>query len=319
MAANEQGAASANDKRQHSIRRLAKIDGIASKTAEALYQIGIHDYTDLDRYLSRHTLQQISADLQEQGVNRPPAFIDQSTWARQAREYADLESAVSAAPGEETKPVEEPQEAAARSSFPEHDATFTVSFDVTSDDGREPILRTTVCNRTDGDEQGIFQGSDATPWVNWMLERARLPLAAEQMATTAEAESARAPAVAEADGAAIEINDVQLSVVEPTTRRSEKRLKAQISFELSGMDAQALASRGIPFRMEGYTVDLETGASELVISERSRLVPEVLEYVGQQEFGLPDLGHYEFHSLVLLLPPGEMAAYHRGPTVRVVP
>jgi hypothetical protein len=110
-----------------------------------------------------------------------------------------------------------------------------------------------------------------------------------------------------------------LSVMGPTVDGLEKKLKAEVSFQLSGSSAETLASRGTPFRIEGYTVDIESGVSELVASEQSQLEPQVFEYVGQQEFGIPDVGRYEFHSIVLLLPPGKTATYRCGPTIRVVP
>ena len=80
-----------------------------------------------------------------------------------------------------------------------------------------------------------------------------------------------------------------------------------------------LASRGLPLRIEGYTLDVESGVSELVASSKSQLEPQVIPDTGRQEFGLPEVGRYEFHSIVLLLPPGRMAAYYRGPTMRIVP
>lgn len=116
----------------------------------------------------------------------------------------------------------------------------------------------------------------------------------------------------------IEISDVELSVIEPTADDPEKTLMAEINFQLSGTDAETLASRGIPFRIEGYTVDVDSGVSELVASYQSRLSPQVFKYMGLQEFAIPDVGHYEFHSMVLFLPPVELAAYHRGPTLRIV-
>jgi hypothetical protein len=297
--------------------RLTKIDGIARKTAEALYQIGIHNYADLVRYLSQHTTHQVSAALQEHGVNRPPAFIDQATWVRQAREFGELENAVPTSSEEETEPAEMPEEVPPSGHSREHDALFTVSFDMATNGDREPVLRTTVCDSTNGDQEAVFQGNDMAPWVNWILERAHLPAVVEHIATQAEGVSSPVPL--EPGDTLLEITDAQLSVVRPTGASWKKRLKAEIRFQLSGAGAETLASQGSPFRIEGYTVNIESGVSELVASGRSQLEPHVFEYVGQQEFGIPDVGRYEFHSIVLMLPPIKMAAYHRGPTMRVVP
>jgi hypothetical protein len=324
----EKTAVSASNEREFSINRLAKIDGIAQKTAEAMYQIGIHGYADLAQYLSQHTTQQVSAALQEHGVNRPPAFINQETWVRQAREFSMRENTAPTPPEEEPEPVKKLEEAPSSRTGQEHNAVFTVSFDVARGDDREPVLHTTVHDGTNGGREGVFQGEDTAPWVNWMLERANLPVAVEHIATQTgvlgdrlpiKTEAAAPPIPVELDGTRLEIGDVRLSIVRPTLRVPEKRLKAEISFQLSGADAETLAAKGIPFRIEEYTVDIASGVSELVASDRSQLEPQVLQYKSEQEFDIPDVGRYEFHSIVFLLPPGNVAAYYRGPTIRVVP
>jgi hypothetical protein len=240
METHDKAATSGNGERENSINRFTRIDGVARKTAEALVQIGLYGYADLAQYLSQHTAQQISVALQEQGVNRPPGFIDRAMWTRQARAFGELEEVTPTPPEEETVPAE-------------------------------------------GSEE-VPSGRD--PWAH---------------------------------DAQLEIAGTRLSIIGPTSGVPERRLKAEIDFCLSGTEAEALVAQGIPFRIEGYIVDTESGVSELVASDRSRLVPQVLEYVSQQEFGIPAEGHYEFHSIVLLLPPGAIAAYHRGPTMKVVP
>ena len=129
-----------------------------------------------------------------------------------------------------------------------------------------------------------------------------------------------APPVAEQPGdAQLEISEVQVTELGSASDAQGKRLRAEITFQLSGYGAEMLASRGLPFRVEGYTVDTETGVSDLVACDRSQLEPQVFLYRGQQEFSMPKVGRYEFHSIVLLLPPGELAAYRRGPRMKTVP
>jgi hypothetical protein len=318
MATYKKVTAPTNDGHELSMDRLTKIDGIAEKTAEALYNIGIHSYADLTEYLSQRTDQQVSAALREHGVNRPPAFIDPATWARQAREIGDLEH---------TAPTL-PEEAPSGQDSREHDAVFTVSFDVAADGDRRPVLRTTVSNRANGGQERIFQGRDTAPWVNWIMERAHVSVPVGHIATQAETigdlppnktEVTRPPLSVGRDDTRIEITDVELSVIEPTADDPEKTLMAQISFQLSGIDAEMLPSKSIPFRIDGYTVDTESGVSELVVSDRRLLEPQVFKYIGLQEFAIPDVGRYEFHTMVLFLPPVQLAAYHRGPTLRIVP
>jgi hypothetical protein len=152
------------------------------------------------------------------------------------------------------------------------------------------------------------------------------PFATEHIATQAEVTGEPPPPEAivpsfptRLNNAGLEIDEVQLSVIGPASEFPEKRLKAEINFQLSGAGAEALSSQGIHFRIESYTVDLESGVSELAASSRSQLEPQLFKYRAEQEFSIPDVGRYRFHSLVLLLPPGDMVAYHKGPTLRVVP
>jgi hypothetical protein len=203
---------------------------------------------------------------------------------------------------------------------------FSVSFDVVKDDDGEQILHTTVHDEKNAGQVEVFHGSDPSPWANWILDRANLPLAVQRITIQANVtretlptDITAPPVPAEQYDAQLQIGEVQLSVIGPTLQFPEKRLKAEINFELSGADVKTLTSQRIPFRIEGYIVNVESGVSELVASSRSQLEPQVFEYRGQQEFALPDVGQYEFYNLVLLLPPGELVAYHRGPTVRVDP
>lgn len=328
MTTNEKSADSKNGERELSIDRLIRIDGIATKTAEAMYEIGVRSYIDLAQYLSQHTAAEVSAALKEHGLKRPTALIDTAMWARQARAFGQVEDAASTLPEEGTELAKELKETPPSRDSQDHDAVFTISFDIARGGDHEPVLHTTVCDRTNGGGEGIFQGSEAAPWVNWILERACLPVTVERIATQAEllrvqpqikTEIATSPIPIEPDDTRLEIGDVQLAVIGPTSSVPEKKLEAEINFELSGTGAETLASKGIPFRVEGYTVDIESGVSELVASDRGQLTPHVLEYRHQQQFGIPDVGRYEFHSIVLLLPPGKMGVYHRGPTIRVVP
>jgi hypothetical protein len=308
----EKVAASTNGERELAISRLTGIDGIAQKTAEAMYEIGIHGYADLARYVSQRTAQQISAALKEHGVRRPPAFIDQETWARQARSLGELEDI---APTEDVAQTTEADKSNSSPAEEGHDAEFSVSFDLTTDGDHGSVLVTTVRDATNGRPEQVFLGADATPWVRWMLEQSELPSDLQELAIPVAEDRQPSSTEPESAGDRLEIDCVQLSA--PGTRG--RWLRASVSFHLSGPGAETLAQRGIPFRIEWYTLDLENGASERVASERSRLAPHVFEYTGNQRFTMPEVGRYDFYSVVLLLPPGEAAAYHRGPRIRIVP
>jgi hypothetical protein len=90
-------------------------------------------------------------------------------------------------------------------------------------------------------------------------------------------------------------------------------------FELSGPRAQSLAAQRVPYRIETHAVALEGGASRLVASEQEQFRPGVFRYSMRQDFPMPGLGRHELHRLVLVLPPGDMLAAHRGPVINVVP
>lgn len=361
--------------RELSISKLMEIDGIAQKTAGAMVDIGIHSYADLIDYLNRHTAQEVSVALKTRGVNRSPAFINKKTWIKQAKRFSELEAArehsssksieidgveatveldlhnyadlvqymnqsiarqVSVALKEHgldrpTAPKDQEiwtsQEAPSSPRAREHDALFTLSFDVIRDDGNEPVLHTVVHDNINGGIEEVFRGSDTAGWVNWILERANLPFAPEHMVRQAEVTgepsptettTAVSPTPTGLYDAQLEIVDVQLSVIEPTPEFLEKRLKAEVNFQLSGTDAEMLTSQGLHFRIEGYTLDLESGVPELVAIGRSQLEPQVFKYRREQEFAIPEVGHFEFHNIILVLPPGGMLAYHRGPIMRIV-
>ncbi len=117
----------------------------------------------------------------------------------------------------------------------------------------------------------------------------------------------------------LEITEVQVSEAPTSLNVREKKLIAKIRFQISGSKANKLMEKQTPFRIKVYTVNLESGALALVASERSQLHPRGFEYTKQKEFPLPSIGRHKLHAIVLLLPPGEMMASRRGPTIKVVP
>jgi hypothetical protein len=90
METSVQVTASSQDGRKQAVDQLVKIDGIAAKTAEAMVEMGIHDYADLVQYLDEHSTQDVSEALREHGVNRSPGFIDREAWVGQAQELAKV-------------------------------------------------------------------------------------------------------------------------------------------------------------------------------------------------------------------------------------
>lgn len=323
----EKSTTSANE-REFVISQLSKIDGIARKTAETMYAIGIHTYADLAQYLRVHTVEEVSGTLKEHGINRPPGLINKQAWIQQAEIFGHSENSMPTSPAEETKPNRNPEETPPHRESRDHDAVFTVSFDLVRDDGGKPVLSTTVYDEKNAGEEMVFQGNDTSQWVNWMLERANLPFGIER--PEAEIEVAKALPEAKAKAAVlgtptepynaqITINNVLLTSIEPSPEAPEKKLRAEIKYHLSGAGAEELTLQGFLYRIEISTADFGTGISELVASKDGRLEPHTFEYTHQLEFAMPAVGRYELHSVVRLPPSGNLIGSHRGPTFGVTP
>lgn len=290
--------ASTNDERDN----LEAIKGIGPSFSEALYEIGICRFADLAQY----TPQDLSKVLLEQaGVRVPPERIETKDWIGQARELVQQGNTERMPPEEQVKLAKKPEEAPSPPTR-SYTAEFTVFFDYVTDEHGEWIWQTRLYYAGNGGEETILPGIETAQWVNWILERANLPVAAP-------------PAPVTPYDAQIEILDAQVSQSPTPLGVKDKKLMAEVRFQILGPEAETLVAERIPYQIEAHTIDLETGDSNLVASERSQLQPDVFEYRSQQEFSIPDLGHYELQSIVLLLPPGEMMAFHQGAPFRVVP
>jgi hypothetical protein len=167
----------------------------------------------------------------------------------------------------------------------------------------------------ESDEEVVLPGADLKKSLNWIAQHAEVPV--ERVEAPVETPAAR-PAGEEPPEVDIEVSEVMLSEhVEQTGLK--KSLSAELHFNLSGRKAGDLAERHIPFRVETYAVDLESGDPRLVASEQGELQEAVFEYTAEQVFPVPDLGRYALHSRVVLLPPEEAIATYRGPVVEVIP
>jgi hypothetical protein len=217
-----------------------------------------------------------------------------------------------------------------RRSWRQH-AGFSVFFDRSENEPEE--WQTRVYDGESGEEV-VFPGADLEACVGWISAHAGVP---EQREEAQAAKPAASPAGEEPGEIDLEVSDVMLSEnVQETSL--EKTLSAELRFNLSGTKARDTAERHTPFRVETYAVDLESGdpklvASEegelhvdlesgdpkLVASEEGELQEAVFEYSTEQVFPVPELGRYELHTLVVLLPPEEAVARHRGPVIEVVP
>ena len=224
----------------------------------------------------------------------------------------------------EKETAKAPEQASPKKKEWEQHAGFSVFFDYrvdkhgqqATDKQGKRIWQTRVYDNKSGTEEPL-PGIDTAPWVNWVLKLADLPVTAEPIST--ETTASLLPAQVAQSDVRIEILPVRIFQIGPSPVVSEKMLSVEVRFQVSGTEVEKIAAERVPFWIQVHTVALESGAVDLVASEQSQLQPEIFEYTSQQTFSIPDLGRYELHSLVLLLPPiGRMASY-QGPTFKVVP
>jgi predicted flap endonuclease-1-like 5' DNA nuclease len=288
---------------------LQRIKGIGQSIAQALNSLGIHRYADLANF----TPDSLADLLKARIPSISPRRIERDDWLGQAMVLAQHRNTEHTPPAEEMRTAKAPEEVPNPFPWRQH-AGFSVFFDSLRDEHGNEVWQTRVYHDESGKET-LLSGIETAAWVNWILERAKLPAAAGPTPT----EVAALPVHVTPYDARIEILDVRDSEVRPSSGVPEKRLMAKVRFQVSGAEAETLTADCLPFRVEVHTVNLKSRASDLVASEGGQLRPQVFEYTSQQAFPFPELGRYELHTIVLVLPPGEMMAYHLGPTIKVVP
>jgi predicted flap endonuclease-1-like 5' DNA nuclease len=288
---------------------LQQIKGIGDTVEQALHSLDIHCYADLVNF----TPDSLADLLKVKIPSISPKRIARGDWIGQARMLARQAKVERTQP--EGQATEEAKKSKKSPTYPawRHRAGFTVLFEHIADERGKQAWRTRV-HHEEADKEESFSGTEAVLWANWILEQAELPAIVEPTSAKTEAPEPAAP-----DEAQIEILDVQVSETGPSSSVPEKRLRVDVCFQISGAKAEALVAERIPFRVEVHTVDLKEGTLNLVASGLSRFQPKIFEYTSQQTFPIPELGHYELHVLVLVLPPGEMMTYHRDHTLKVVP
>jgi hypothetical protein len=289
---------------------LKAIVGIGPKWADALYEIGVLHFRDLAQY----TPQDLSKALLEQaGVRVLPERIEAYDWISQARELAQ-DANLERTPLDQEAEAEAPELALSRTRWKQH-AGFSVFFDYGPDEHGERTWQTRVYDGESGVEE-LWPGTEPAVWVNWILERAKLPATMKPVVTRAEATAP--PALVSLGDAQVEILGVKVTEGVSWPEVGEKRLGVEVRFKVSGTGAEQLATFRIPFQVQLSTSDVESGASTLVASQVGQLEPQVLVYTSRQEFPIPELGSYQLRTDIQLLQLGETMAYHQGPTFGVV-
>ena len=312
MGINDNDSASAGNVRDN----LGIIKGIGPKFAEALSQIGIRRFADLTDY-TPDTLSE--ALLNRASVKVSPERIESNNWIGQARELAEAAKEELPPPEPESTTANKPDE-----TWHEH-AYFSLKFEYMSDEDGQKTWQTHIYREQDGGEEVEFPGIDDPPtWVKWILDRANLPDVAKlpptkpEVGAPAETEATILPTPATQEEVRIKILDVQLSEAEPKSALAGKHLMTEVRFQVLGAQVEMNTADSYPLQIEVQIVNLESEASNLITSEEDQFQPQT--YTKTQQFLIPEVGHYELQSqVVLLLPNGKVPAVHKGPRFRVKP
>jgi hypothetical protein len=306
---------------------LEEIDGIGPGYAKALQIIGIHSFADLAHYGDANQLRQ--ALLEHAGKDVPLSKIEKGDWLGQAKRLAESQASrrATSMPESETQAPAEPQR------WRQY-AGFSLFFDSQTNENGDQTWQTRVWRtRAYHDESGEevqFAGIEASQWARWILEQAGLPVVEQwlaqanneppdsgaQLGTNIEVQ---AEEIIASEKIKIEIADVQVSEVAPTSEVPEKQLQAQMRIVLSGPEAERAIADKVPLRVEVHLIDLESGASTMLAARLVELESQVLEYLSRQLFSIPAVGRYRLHCLALLLPPAEVVAFGHGPILNIVP
>jgi hypothetical protein len=173
-------AASAGSERDD----LEIITDIGPKYAAALYQIGVLRFEDLAQYTPPELSQAL---LDRAGVKVLAKRILTNQWIDQARELAQHTNLgqTTAHRGPDEGGV--PQQTRSKRTWDQY-AAFSIFFDYELDEHGERVWQTRVYDNESGVEE-LLPGVEPAVWVNWILERARLPVAVEPIPTPAETEA----------------------------------------------------------------------------------------------------------------------------------
>lgn len=296
---------------------LLAISGIGPGYAEALQRINIHRYADFSAYATNLELHQA---LVEAGQNVPLWKITKFDWVGKAKELAGEEVDEVLSPLEAGEAEQEPPRHASAAGWAQY-AGFNVYFEHSLEEPTSRDWHTIVYKSLEPDgfnDKQIFTGVEPEIWVDWIMSRAELPDDAKPGAYERPRPGETQP-IPPATENRIAMGDITVSMLPPSSEYPEKRLNANVRFNLIGEGVQALAAIYAPYRVEIHAMDIETGASALVASSQGQFQPEITDYASNHAFPLPDVGRYDIYGLVLLLPPAEMVACRQGPTIRIVP
>jgi predicted flap endonuclease-1-like 5' DNA nuclease len=296
---------------------LELINGIGPAFARALNQIGIVNFRDLTRF----SPEELSKMLFEQAGTKVPAErIIADRWIEQAQALA--KSSRTTEPCDASVANSAAKNAVERIAVPDQArrrqyAGFSLFFDEVFEQGDSQSRWQTRVYHDESGEEVQIPGIDTDSWVNWILDRAKLPVEAQALPKETKPTVSAGPW--EGEGVQLEILDVHLEEVPTRLGDRGKTADTEVHFRLQGANVESLTALRAPYEIEIHMVDLAKGTSELVASERCHLRPGAVEYARRLRIPVSKVGRYELHTIVQLCPPYETTVYRTGPILNVVP
>ena len=315
MAVDEGAVSSAGNVQDN----LETITGIGPRTAAALSRIGIHRLEELAES-TPDGLAKALADGADLRIS--PKRIKAMNWIGQARrKLAERKKDSSSLPLANAAAMPKDRASENQSRDWNLQAEFSLYFENRgSGQAEEPwqtrVWKTRVRDR-ECDKEKTFEGIEPRQWVNWILQQADLPVDVKFFDRVAP-ETLVSPAPVTPNPTEVSILDVQIEPQSPSDVRNSKLVSA-VSFTVSGANAETLTAVNTPYQIMVHTVDLTSGVTKLVASERSHLQAGQSAYIHRLEQPIPDLERYELQTLVHIQSQPELITIYRGPTINVTP
>jgi hypothetical protein len=297
---------------------LETIIGIGPRTAAALSRIGIHRLEELAES-TPDGLARALADGADLRVS--PKRIEAMNWIGQARQrLAERKEDASSSPQADATAMPNDQASENQSGDWSLQAEFSLYFENQgSGQAEEPwqtrVWKTRVRDR-ECDKEKTFEGIEPRQWVNWILQQADLPIDVEFDRTAPE--TLVAPAPVTPNPTQVSIRDVEIEPQSASDVRNSKFVSA-IHFNVSGANAETLTADNTPYQIIIHAVDLGSGVTKHVASERRQLQTGQSAYIHRLEQPIPDLKRYELQTIVLIQSQPELMTIYRGPTINVTP
>jgi hypothetical protein len=275
------------------------ITGIGASIAEALYQSGIHRFSELSQFTPEKLANLLGAKVAFVSVQR----IENDDWLGQARKLA-------------SKKEKHVPEANWREM-----ADFFVSFGEVIDSDGNPKLKTKV-HYSQKDITECWDGIAVDKLTQWMLTHVDLPKVPESVDIKSEWKD-QLPIQADEleEQVDLEVSNLWVSQVtvpvhdEPNTSKNMVRVEGALNF--SGPDALSLTYERVPFAIEIYLVNKENNQPDLAATYSCQTEPHELQYEFQQDLAIPARGKYRICMKARLLHPFMAEIQKQGPILKV--